>query len=60
MLHPNGLSLAVDQIAKESPTYAELGKSANYSLKFNTKNVKMGIGYEREFSAVCQQILYDR
>lgn len=43
VLHPNGLSLAVDQIAKESPTYAELGKSANYSLKFNTKNVKMGI-----------------
>ena len=43
MLHPNGLSLAVDQIAKESPTYAELGKSANYSLKFNTKNVKMGL-----------------
>lgn len=39
----NGLSLAVDQIAKESPTYAELGKSANYSLKFNTKNVKMGL-----------------
>lgn len=43
VLHPNGLSLAVDQIAKESPTYAELGKSANYSLKFNTKNVKMGL-----------------
>jgi len=43
VLHPNGLSLAVDQIAKESPTYAELGESANYSLKFNTKNVKMGL-----------------
>lgn len=43
VLHPNGLSLAVDNIAKESPTYAELGKSANYSLKFNTKNVKMGL-----------------
>lgn len=43
VLHPNGLSLAVDQIAKESPTYAELGKSANYSLKFNAKNVKMGL-----------------
>lgn len=43
VLHPNGLSLAVDSIAKESPTYAELGKSANYSLKFNTKNVKMGL-----------------
>ena len=43
VLHPNGLSLAVDQIAKESPTYVELGKSANYSLKFNSKNVKMGL-----------------
>ena len=43
VLHPNGLSLAVDNIAKESPTYAELGKSANYSLKFNSKNVKMGL-----------------
>lgn len=43
VLHPNGLSLAVDNIAKESPTFAELGKSANYSLKFNHKNVKMGL-----------------
>lgn len=43
VLHPNGLSLAVDNIEKESPTFAELGKSANYSLKFNDKNVKMGL-----------------
>ncbi len=43
VLHPNGLSLAVDSIAKESPTYAELGTAANYSLKFNHKNVKMGL-----------------
>lgn len=43
VLHPNGISLAVDNIAKESPTFAELGKSANYSLKFNDKNVKMGL-----------------
>lgn len=43
VLHPNGLSLAVDQIAKESPTFAELGKAANYALKFNHKNVKMGL-----------------
>lgn len=43
VLHPNGLSLAVDNIAKESPTFAELGTSANYSLKFNSKNVKMGL-----------------
>lgn len=43
VLHPNGLSLAVDNIAKESPTFAELGTTDNYSLKFNTKNVKMGL-----------------
>ena len=43
VLHPNGLSLAVDNIAKESPTLAELGKAANWGLKFNHKNVKMGM-----------------
>lgn len=43
VLHPNGLSLAVDNIAKESPTFAELGAKANWALKFNHKNVKMGI-----------------
>ena len=43
VLHPNGLSLAVDNIAKESPTFAELGAHANWSLKFNHKNVKMGM-----------------
>lgn len=43
VLHPNGLSLAVDNIAKESPTAAELGTAANWSLKFNPKNVKMGL-----------------
>ena len=43
VLHPNGLSLAVDNIAKESPTLAELSKAANWGLKFNHKNVKMGL-----------------
>lgn len=43
VLHPNGLSLAVDNIAKESPTKAELGTTANWGLKFNHKNVKMGV-----------------
>lgn len=43
VLHPNGLSLAVDNIAKESPTFAELGTVANWGLKFNHKNVKMGV-----------------
>lgn len=43
VLHPNGLSLAVDNIAKESPTFEELGSSGNYALKFNQKNVKIGL-----------------
>lgn len=43
VLHPNGLSLAVDNIAKESPTLAELGNKDNWALKFNHKNVKMGL-----------------
>ena len=43
VLHPNGLSLAVDSIAAESPTFAELGNKANWGLKFNHKNVKMGL-----------------
>lgn len=43
VLHPNGLSLAVDNISKESPTQKELGASDNWSLKFNHKNVKMGL-----------------
>ncbi len=43
VLHPNGLSLAVDNIAKESPTLAELGTAENWALKFNHKNVKMGL-----------------
>jgi hypothetical protein len=43
VLHPNGLSLAVDKIAMESPTFAELGTAGNWTLKFNPKNVKMGV-----------------
>lgn len=43
VLHPNGLSLAVDNIEKDSPMFAELGNKANWSLKFNHKNVKMGV-----------------
>ena len=43
VLHPNGLSLLTDNIAKESPTVAELGNKANYNLRFNHKNVKMGL-----------------
>lgn len=43
VLHPNGLSLAVDSINNESPTKTELGTAANWALKFNHKNVKIGL-----------------
>lgn len=42
VLHPNGFSIASDNIAEESPTNAELGNSDNWSLKFNAKNIKIG------------------
>ena len=43
VIHPNGISIAADNIVAESPTYAELTDSANWSLKFKHKNVKMGV-----------------
>lgn len=42
VLHPNGFSLDVSKIAKESPTKTELGTSTNWSLAFNAKNVRIG------------------
>lgn len=43
VLHPNGVSLAVDNIVAESPSFAELGNKDNWTLKFNHKNVKIGL-----------------
>lgn len=43
VLHPNGFSFKVDNVAKESPTKEELGAVANWELKFNHKNVKIGL-----------------
>jgi len=43
VLHPNGLSFAADNVVNESPTFAELGNKANWALKFNPKNIKMGL-----------------
>lgn len=42
VLHPNGFSLNVSNIAKESPTFAELGTADNWSLAFDEKNVRIG------------------
>lgn len=43
VMHPNGFSIKQDNIAKESPTNAELGDTANWSLAFNEKNIRMGM-----------------
>jgi len=43
VLHPNGFSIDAEKIAAESPTFAELGAKANWALKFNHKNIKMGL-----------------
>lgn len=43
VLHPNGVSIKADNIAEESPTTAELGTAKNWELKFNHKNVRMGL-----------------
>lgn len=42
VLHPNGFSLNVANIAKESPTKTELGTTSNWALAFDHKNVKIG------------------
>lgn len=43
VLHPNGFSIDVSKIAKESPTNEELGKSTNWSLAFKEKNIRIGM-----------------
>lgn len=42
VLHPNGFSIKADNIEKESPSRAELGTAANWELKFDEKNIKIG------------------
>lgn len=43
VMHPNGFSIDPTKIAKESPTVAELGAKANWSLAFKEKNIRMGM-----------------
>lgn len=43
VLHPNGFSIDPEKIVEESPTFAELGTAANWTLKFNPRNIKMGM-----------------
>lgn len=42
VIHPNGLSFNPEAMATDSPTIAELGAKANWTLKFDAKNVKIG------------------
>lgn len=41
LLHPYGFSFAVDNVLTESPTDAELGTSANWSMVYDTKNIPL-------------------
>ena len=43
VMHPNGFSFNAENVAAESPTFAELGNKGNWALKFNHKNIKMGL-----------------
>lgn len=43
VMHPNGFSIDPTKISKESPTVAELGAKANWSLAFKEKNIRMGM-----------------
>lgn len=43
ILHPNGFDFDFSAMAADSPTFAELGLTANWGLKFNEKNVRLGV-----------------
>lgn len=43
VMHPNGFSIDQNKVAKESPTNAELGDKANWTLAYNEKNIRMGM-----------------
>ena len=41
VMHPNGFSVVIDNIAEESPTDAELATPANWNLRFNHKVIAL-------------------
>lgn len=43
VLHPSGFSIDQHKVAKESPTNAELGNKANWSLVYDHENIRMGM-----------------
>ena len=42
ILHPNGVSFLFDNITGETPTDAEFANKANWELRFDAKNVRLG------------------
>lgn len=42
ILHPNGVSFLADNIKGETPTDAELADKANWALRFEHRNVRIG------------------
>lgn len=42
ILHPNGVSFVADNINKETPTDTEFTAKANWELRFDHKNVRLG------------------
>lgn len=42
ILHPNGVSILADNISAETPTDAELADKANWALRFQHQNVRIG------------------
>ncbi len=42
ILHPNGVSILADNIAGDTPTDAELANKANWALRFEHQNVRIG------------------
>lgn len=42
VLHPNGVSIVPSNLAKASPTDAELAQTASWELRYNHKNVRIG------------------
>lgn len=42
ILHPNGVSFLADNISGETPTDAEFTAKANWALRFEHQNVRIG------------------
>lgn len=43
IIHPNGFSFKADNVLTESPTDMEIANTANWELKMNHKNIRLGL-----------------